>query len=63
MQINNAKFRKPVVPGDQLFMELEMTNKKSKIVTMKGKSYVNNVLVAEADFMAGIVDRPKMQEE
>jgi UDP-3-O-[3-hydroxymyristoyl] N-acetylglucosamine deacetylase/3-hydroxyacyl-[acyl-carrier-protein] dehydratase len=63
MQINNAKFRKPVVPGDQLYMELELMNKKSKIVTMKGRSYVNEVLVAEADFMAGIVDRPKMQEE
>ena len=63
MQINNAKFRKPVVPGDQLYMELEITNKKSKIVTMKGKSYVSEVLVAEADFMAGVIDRPKMQEE
>ncbi len=63
MQINNAKFRKPVVPGDQLYMELELINKRSKIVTMKGKAYVNKVLVAEAEFMAGIVDRPKMQEE
>lgn len=62
MQINNAKFRKPVVPGDQLYMELEMTSKRSRVVTMKGKSYVNEVLVAEADFMAGIVDKPKMQE-
>ncbi len=59
MQINNAKFRKPVVPGDQLFMELELVQKKSKIVTMKGKAFVNDVLVAEADFMAGIVDKPK----
>ena len=62
MQINNAKFRKPVVPGDQLYMELEMTSKRSRVVTMKGKSYVNEVLVAEAEFMAGIVDKPKMQE-
>jgi UDP-3-O-[3-hydroxymyristoyl] N-acetylglucosamine deacetylase/3-hydroxyacyl-[acyl-carrier-protein] dehydratase len=59
MQINNAKFRKTVVPGDQLFMELELVQKKSKIVTMKGKAYVNDALVAEADFMAGIVDKPK----
>jgi UDP-3-O-[3-hydroxymyristoyl] N-acetylglucosamine deacetylase/3-hydroxyacyl-[acyl-carrier-protein] dehydratase len=58
MQINNAKFRKPVLPGDQIFMEIEMVNKKSKVVTMKGKSYVNDILVAEAEFMAGIVDRP-----
>jgi 3-hydroxymyristoyl/3-hydroxydecanoyl-(acyl carrier protein) dehydratase len=59
MQINNAKFRKPVVPGNQLFMEVELVQKKSKIVMMKGKAFVNEVLVAEADFMAGIVDKPK----
>ena len=60
MQINNAKFRKPVVPGDQLFMEMELVQKKSKIIIITGKAYVNEVLVAEADFMAGIVDKPKV---
>ena len=59
MQINNAKFRKPVVPGDQLFMEVELVQKKSKIIMIKGKAYVNVFLVAEADFMAGLVDKPK----
>lgn len=59
MQINNAKFRKPVVPGDTLHMEVEMINKKSKIFNMKGRAFVNDTLVAEADFMAGIVDKEK----
>ena len=63
MQINNAKFRKTVVPGDQLFLEIELLQKKSKIFTMAGKAYVDNVLVAEADFMAGVVDIPKKAEE
>lgn len=63
MQINNAKFRKPVVPGDQLFMEVELTQKKSKVVVMAARSYVNDVLVAEAEFMAGIVDREQKTEE
>ena len=63
MQINNAKFRKTVVPGDQLFIEVELLQKKSKIFTMAGKVFVNDLLVAEADFMAGIVDRPKKEEE
>ena len=63
MQIKNAKFRKPVVPGDQLFLEVELINKKSKIVHMNGRAYVNDVIVAEAEFMAGIVDRPKQTEE
>ena len=57
MQINNAKFRKPVVPGDELYLEIELTNKKSKVVVMSGKAFVNNNLVAEADFMAAIVDK------
>ncbi len=57
MQINNAKFRKTVVPGDQLYLEIEMENKKSKVVLMSGKAYVNDLLVAEADFMAAIVNR------
>ncbi len=63
MQINNAKFRKTVVPGDQLFIEVELVQKKSKIFVMAGKVYVDDVLVAEADFMAGVVDRPKKPEE
>jgi UDP-3-O-[3-hydroxymyristoyl] N-acetylglucosamine deacetylase/3-hydroxyacyl-[acyl-carrier-protein] dehydratase len=63
MQINNAKFRKPVVPGDQLIMEVILGQKKSKVVLMHGKAFVNDVLVAEADFMAGIVDRPKQIQE
>ncbi|OGU37611.1 MAG: UDP-3-O-[3-hydroxymyristoyl] N-acetylglucosamine deacetylase [Ignavibacteria bacterium RIFOXYB2_FULL_35_12] len=57
MQINNAKFRKPVVPGDTLYLEIEMANKKSKIFNMKGRAFVNDNLVAEAEFMAGVVDK------
>ncbi len=63
MQINNAKFRKPVLPGDQLFMVIEMVNQKSKVITIKGKSYVNDLLVAEADFMVAIVDKPNNDKE
>ena len=59
MQINNAKFRKPVVPGDVLTLEVELVNKKSKVVLMSGKAFVDDVLVAEADFMAAIIDRDK----
>jgi UDP-3-O-[3-hydroxymyristoyl] N-acetylglucosamine deacetylase/3-hydroxyacyl-[acyl-carrier-protein] dehydratase len=57
MQINNAKFRKPVVPGDTLYLEVDMISRKSKIFNMKGKAFVNEVLVAEAEFMAGVVDK------
>lgn len=57
MSINNAKFRKPVVPGDQLVFELKMVSRKSRICTMSGKAFVDGQLVAEADLMASIVDR------
>ena len=57
MAINNAKFRKPVLPGDQLMLELTMTSRKSRLCQMSGKAYVDGNLVAEADMMATIVDR------
>lgn len=57
MQINNAKFRKPVVPGDQLIIEVELIEKRAKVVKMSAKAFVSDVLVSEADFMAGVVDR------
>jgi UDP-3-O-[3-hydroxymyristoyl] N-acetylglucosamine deacetylase / 3-hydroxyacyl-[acyl-carrier-protein] dehydratase len=57
MSINNAKFRRPVVPGDQLVFELKLTSRKSRICQMSGKAYVDGSVVAEADLMASIVDR------
>ena len=57
MAIDKAKFRKPVLPGDQLVFELTMVSRKSKICQMKGKAFVDGTLVAEAEMMASIVDR------
>lgn len=57
MAINNVKFRKPVLPGDQLTFELEMVSRKSRICVMRGKAFVDATLVAEAEMMASIVDR------
>ncbi len=58
MSINNAKFRRPVMPGDQLVFELTMTSRKSKICQMSGKAFVDGNLVSEADMMASIIERP-----
>jgi UDP-3-O-[3-hydroxymyristoyl] N-acetylglucosamine deacetylase/3-hydroxyacyl-[acyl-carrier-protein] dehydratase len=57
MSINNAKFRRPVTPGDQLVLELEMVARKSKICQMNGKAFVDGHVVAEAEMMATIIDR------
>lgn len=57
MSIKEAKFRKPVIPGDQLVMEAELISKKAKYVLMKTRAYVDNKLVAEAEMTAAITDR------
>lgn len=55
--IDKAKFRRPVVPGDQVVMEVEMTNKRRNIIQMRGKAFVEGDLVAEAEMMAAVVDK------
>ena len=55
--INNAKFRRPVVPGDQLVMEVTMQNRRSRLAQMNARAFVEGELVAEADLSAVIVDR------
>ncbi len=62
MSIDKAKFRKPVVPGDQLLFELKMVRKRGKTFVMTGEAKVEGQLVAEAEFMAAIVDRESSPE-
>lgn len=62
MTINNAKFRKPVVPGDQLIFELKLINRRNKIAVMLGKAYVDGNLVAEAEMSAAIVNRSEQTD-
>ncbi|MBZ0178866.1 MAG: bifunctional UDP-3-O-[3-hydroxymyristoyl] N-acetylglucosamine deacetylase/3-hydroxyacyl-ACP dehydratase [Melioribacteraceae bacterium] len=63
MQIRNAKFRKQVVPGDQLRIEAEFVSQKRNIVIFKAEAFVNNDIVCEAELMAGVVDRLNKQPE
>ncbi len=57
MTMNNVKFRKPVLPGDQLVLVAELVEKKSRYVSIIGKAYVDDKLVAQGEFMAAVVDR------
>jgi 3-hydroxyacyl-[acyl-carrier-protein] dehydratase len=50
--IDKARFRKPVVPGDQLIYKLKMIKQKRSILVMEAKAFVDDVLVAEAELMA-----------
>ncbi|MAG63214.1 UDP-3-O-[3-hydroxymyristoyl] N-acetylglucosamine deacetylase [Candidatus Woesearchaeota archaeon] len=56
--IDNAKFRKPVLPGDTLRFELELVNLKRKFCKMRGKAFIGDDLAAEADLLSTIVDKP-----
>jgi len=57
MGIDNAKFRKPVIPGDTLRFELELIRLKTRTCKMRGRAYVGEDLVAGADLLSMIVDR------
>lgn len=57
MSIDNAKFRKPVVPGDQLWLHVSKKQARSTVWKFEGKVLVNNQVVAEAVFTAMMVDR------
>lgn len=57
MAIDNVKFRRPVVPGDQIRFELEMLQLRGRNCKMRGVGYVSGQAVAEAEMTARIVDR------
>lgn len=59
--INKAKFRKSVVPGDQLRMEVELVNKRRNFVTMEGSATVDGEVVCELEASAAIVPREEEQ--
>jgi len=63
MSLDKIKFRKPVFPGDQLRMVLEMIKFRHNICKMKGCGYVGEDLVAEAEMTAMIVDRDRLPEQ
>ncbi|HET6419519.1 MAG TPA: 3-hydroxyacyl-ACP dehydratase FabZ [Geobacteraceae bacterium] len=57
MSIDNARFRKPVVPGDLLRLEMEAIMNRRGIWGFNGKAYVEDKLVAEAELKATFADK------
>ena len=55
LSIDNVKFRKPVVPGDQLVLEVEAIKVKSRTAQVRGKALVDGKVVTEADFVCALV--------
>ncbi|WP_020403376.1 3-hydroxyacyl-ACP dehydratase FabZ [Gracilimonas tropica] len=57
--INKCKFRKQVVPGDQLVLEVELGSMKRNFVTMSGKATVDGKVACELEASAALVDKEK----
>ena len=56
--IDRARFRRPVVPGDQLRIEVDVLNWRPLAARLEGKVYVDSKLVCEATIMCAVVPRP-----
>lgn len=57
--VDKARFRKPVIPGDQLILECEVVARRANTVKVRGIARVGDVVVAEAELLSVMVDRPQ----
>jgi beta-hydroxyacyl-ACP dehydratase FabZ len=56
--IDKCRFRQPVIPGDQIRLEVTILNRRGNFFKTRGEALVEGVLVAEAEMSCAIVDRP-----
>jgi len=61
-KVDKAKFRKPVVPGDQLRFEVDLLKLKSRFGHVKGVAYVDGDKAVECEILAAILDVEDMNE-
>jgi len=61
-KIDNAKFRRPVVPGDQLKIEAEILKLKGKYCLLKGRATVEGEVAAEGEMVASLLALEEMNE-
>jgi beta-hydroxyacyl-ACP dehydratase FabZ len=57
--VDKARFRRPVVPGDQLILECEVLQRRASTVKVRGVAKVGDAVVAEAELLSVMVDRPE----
>ena len=57
MGFDNVKFRKQVVPGDQLVFEVKLTKRRTKVMKMAGTATVDGVVVAQGELMASVGEK------
>jgi 3-hydroxyacyl-[acyl-carrier-protein] dehydratase len=62
--VEQAKFRRPVLPGHQLRIEMKVTRRKASVAKMYGTATVDGIVVAEAELMCKLADRePRIESE
>jgi 3-hydroxyacyl-[acyl-carrier-protein] dehydratase len=59
--VDDARFRRPVVPGDQLRIEVEVISWRANFCKLRGMASVDGVLAAEATLMCKMVDRDSVE--
>ncbi|MEA2491809.1 MAG: hypothetical protein QOH21_3601 [Acidobacteriota bacterium] len=57
--VDKARFRRQVIPGDTLILQCDVLQRRAGTVKLKGTAKVNDVLVAEAELLSVMVDRPE----
>jgi beta-hydroxyacyl-ACP dehydratase FabZ len=57
--VDKARFRKPVIPGDQLILDCEVLARRANTVKVRGIARVGDVVVAEAELLSVMVERPQ----
>jgi beta-hydroxyacyl-ACP dehydratase FabZ len=57
--VDKARFRRPVVPGDQLIIECDLLQKRSNTVKLRGVAKVDGNVVAEAEMLSVMTERPQ----
>jgi 3-hydroxyacyl-[acyl-carrier-protein] dehydratase/UDP-3-O-[3-hydroxymyristoyl] N-acetylglucosamine deacetylase/3-hydroxyacyl-[acyl-carrier-protein] dehydratase len=62
-KIEEAKFRRPVIPGDQLKLSVRMLKQKTSFCTFEAQALVEGEIVAEARLVAGIVKKTELDEK
>ena len=60
--IDKARFRRPVMPGDQIRFELKILQRRLQVCRMKGEAYVDGKLVAEAELRSVVTDREPVEQ-
>jgi beta-hydroxyacyl-ACP dehydratase FabZ len=61
-KIDNLKFRKPVVPGDQIRLEVELVKLKSRVAHVRARALVDQEVVTEGDILASLANLEGLNE-